>query len=440
MVCWGYVQLLLSGPDVSSQQYDQLLSIEACGQHLLTLINDILDLTKIDAGEMELSHEPVNVVMLVESVEQVLYQRAESRGLDFELIIQDDVPATVMGDETRLRQILINLVGNAVKFTDERRVGLNVHVNDENLVITVEDTGMGIPEEELKTIFDPFRQGRHSLGGTGLGLSISRRLATAMKGTLEVESTEGQGSLFTFTMPMEIVEGGSRETALSGMITSSCRLQSGQDIHVLVVDDTATNRDILEHMLVQSGFRVTTAASGRQAVELISSDTFDLVLMDLRMQGMSGFRTTRMISARLKDLCPPVIALSAGVYPSLPQAIARWGFADFLGKPFRSQDLFRVIRRHLNLAWDDSEAENCEDCEGTKENSLLGLPAKQAAQLHSALAEALELGDLDAIREVANGFMGEKDEPLPLWATRILECCDALAMEELERIVTELAS
>ncbi|MTI14706.1 PAS domain S-box protein [Sansalvadorimonas verongulae] len=431
----GYVQLLLSGPDVSSQQYDQLLSIEACGQHLLTLINDILDLTKIDTGEMELNHEPVNVVMLVESVEQILYQRAESRGLAFELVVQDDVPAMVMGDETKLRQILINLVGNAVKFTDEGQVSLNVCVDEGSLVFAVQDTGIGIPKDELKTIFDPFRQGRHSIGGTGLGLSISRRLAMAMKGSLEVESTEGKGSLFTFTTPMEILEGGLRETAQSGMISSSCRLQDGQDVHVLVVDDTATNRDILEHMLVQSGFRVTTAASGREAVRLASSETFDLVLMDLRMQGMSGFRTTRMLAARLKEQCPPVIAVSAGVYPSLPQTIVRWGLADFLGKPFRSQDLFRVIRRHLALLWDDTEKHG-----DIMDNSLLGLPAKQAAELHNALADALELGDLDAIREVANGFMGEKDELLSLWAARIIECCDALAMEELERIVAELAS
>ena len=430
----GYVQLLLSGPDISSRQYDQLLSIEACGQHLLTLINDILDLTKIDAGELELNHAPLNVVTLVESVEQILYPRANGRGLAFELVVQEDVPASILGDETKLRQILINLVGNAVKFTEEGHVGLNVHVRDNCLVFEVEDTGIGISEEQLETIFDPFRQGSHSIGGTGLGLAISRRLAVAMKGSLDVTSEEGKGSTFTFAMPLEIVEDARRETAQSAMITRNFHLKSGQEVHVLVVDDTATNREILEHMLVQSGFRVTTASSGREAARIARTLSLDLILMDLRMQGISGFRTTRMITARLKDKCPPIIAISAGVYPTLPDAIARWGFADFIGKPFRSQDLFRVIRRHLDVQWEELD----ESQESTEEKPY-GLSSEQASRIHASLSEALELGDVDAIRHVAQAFIGDDDAPETLWAVRIIECCDALAMEELERIVSELS-
>ncbi|WP_281645119.1 PAS domain S-box protein [Parendozoicomonas sp. Alg238-R29] len=432
----GYVQLLLSGSDISKQQYDQLLSIEACGQHLLTLINDILDLTKIDAGELELNFAPVNVVTLVESVEQILYQRAESCGLQFDLVVQDDVPASVVGDETKLRQILINLVGNAVKYTDRGRVSLNVYVNDNNLVFAVEDTGIGIPEDYLESIFDPFRQGEggHRVGGTGLGLSISRRLAAAMKGHLEVESIEGQGSLFTFSMPFEVVEGSQSGLNQLSINARNCRLQQGQDVHVLVVDDTETNREILKHMLLQCGFQVTTANDGREAVRLTQAHSLDLILMDLRMPEVSGFRTARMIISRLKKHCPPIIAISAGVYPSLPEVITRWGFSDFVGKPFRSQDLFRAIRRHLSLRWEEVSVQ-----EANPEEKLSGLTVEQAVNLHAALTNALELGDIDAIRDVAQGVVGDKGAPETLWAERILECCDALAMEELERVVRELA-
>ena len=447
----GYVQLLLGDMDVTPVQHDRLVAIQACGQHLLTLINDILDLTKAESGKMDLQSKPVSIPVLVDTVEQILYQKAEMKGLALELFICTEVPALVMGDEIKMRQILINLVSNAIKFTDRGRVRLKVSALNAGLAFEVEDTGIGISQEQIEHIFDPFRQGDggRKEGGTGLGLSISRRLASAMGGDLNVTSKPGKGSRFLFTMPLQTVHEVSGSEDLLDIYMGDGHLAPGQDVRVLVVDDTETNCDILKQMLEAAGFGVVCVSNGRQAVDAAGREHFDLVLMDLRMPVMSGFRAVRMMHSRHGREHLPVIAISAGVYPSLVDDIRRWGFADFIGKPFRSKELFRVIRRHLQLVWKDSM---------NKDKGASEVPADIEVTISSAVAEALaevfgdavDMGDVEAVQRIARSLLDDSgkgfshtlaDEDIQgaqHWARRALRCCDALALEELEQMLEQL--
>nr|WP_283777676.1 PAS domain S-box protein [Sansalvadorimonas sp. 2012CJ34-2] len=432
----GYAQLLLGDREVTPSQHERLMAVQTCGQHLLTLINDILDLTKIEAGEMELHYEVTSLTILVETVEQILYQKAEKAGLKLELTIRPDVPRCVYADETKLRQILINLVGNAIKFTESGHVDLTVFMVGNELAFEVLDTGIGITEDHLEHIFEPFRQGEAGRreGGTGLGLSISRRLATTMGGNLTVISKPGKGSCFTLTLPLKSAEGDRYCPIVKTLAEDTFEhLAPGQKIQVMVVDDSTTNRDILKQMLEAAGLNVLSVGSGREAITLGQRYCIDLVLMDLRMSGMSGFRAAHTMKARLGNKCPPIVAISAGVYPSLPDIIKRWGFVDFIGKPFRVHELFQVIRRHLNAVWVHAESHR----PTPPPDALPALSREQASMLVGQLAEAMEMGDVEAVRAAAVGLT-DKDQAIAFWANRILEYCDSLALDQLEEMMSQL--
>ena len=432
----GYAQLLLGDRDVTSLQHERLMAVQTCGQHLLTLINDILDLTKIEAGEMELHYEVTSLTVLVETVEQILYQKAEKAGLKLEVTIRSDVPRCVYADETKLRQILINLVGNAIKFTKQGRVSLTVFMADNELACEVLDTGIGISPDHLEHIFEPFRQGEAGRreGGTGLGLSISRRLATTMGGNLTVISKPGKGSCFTLTLPLKSAEGDRYCPVVKTLAEDTFEhLAPGQNIQVMVVDDSTTNRDILKQMLTTAGLNVLSVSAGREAIALAQRYSVDLVLMDLRMSGMSGFRAAHTMKARMGKKCPPIVAISAGVYPSLPEIIKRWGFVDFIGKPFRVHELFQVIRRHLNAVWLHAESHH----PSQPADALPALSAEQASVLIERLADAMEMGDVETVRTAAIGLT-DKDQAVAFWANRILEYCDSLALDQLEKMLSQL--
>ena len=435
----GYAQLLLGDSNVNKEQQERLISIQACGQHLLTLINDILDLTKIEAGEIELHTKAVNMPVLLDSVEQILYQRAESKGLSLGISIKQNVPHCIYTDETKMRQILINLVGNAIKFTNKGHVELTVSMMDGQVICDVADTGIGIAEQHLTQIFDPFRQGDGSYqeGGTGLGLPISRRLVDAMGGRMWVKSTKGKGSCFSFSIPLEHATDDCQcLPVMKKDIGNDGTLSPDQNVRVLVVDDTTTNRDILVQILERAGFIVEEASGGREAVRLAKQHDFDLVLMDLRMPEMSGFRATRYMKILLGVTCPPVIAISAGIYTALLDDIKRWGFAEFISKPFRTQELFRVIRRNLNVEWQHSESAR-DPGELAGDRSLPELPAVQARQIWNSMKDSVDLGDVEAVREVALA-MNREDAALAEWAVRIEEYCDDLALDRLENMMTVL--
>lgn len=345
----GYVQMLAADPATSASQQRQLNAIESCGQHLLTLINDVLDLAKIESGNLEIEHGDCNLHGLLENVSDIVRERATTKKLTYTVEIDKSVPNFVRTDAIKLRQILVNLLGNAIKFTHAGSISLKVttRANNRELLFQVRDTGIGIPPEKQQEIFRPFRQISRGSGGTGLGLSISQRLCEALGGKLLVHSAVGAGSSFTFSLPLELGEATRAEPA-EGAAQPVLDLRAGA-MTVMVVDDNPVNRQVLAGMLRANGINVVEAEHGREALEKLRIQFVPLVLMDVRMPVMDGFAATRAIKSNPLLRKAKVIAVSASVFPDTVAAMRAAGCDDFIKKPVRLRELLEKIALHLEL-------------------------------------------------------------------------------------------
>ncbi|WP_325481534.1 ATP-binding protein [Piscinibacter sp.] len=350
----GYAQLLQWDQTLTPKQTAGLSTIEKSGQHLLSLIDDILDLAKIEAGKVGLRPASLDLHAFLRGIGDIARVRAEQKNLEF-ACEAEDVPALVEADETQLRQVLLNLLGNATKFTDHGSVRLHVarlsgDAAQVRLRFEVRDTGLGIGEEDLKTLFQPFQQVgdiERRRGGTGLGLAISRRLVRLMGGDIEVSSTLGQGSSFRFDLTLPLAR--SHETSAGERVATG---YAGERKKVLVVDDVIENRMVLVDMLQPLGFVTYEAGDGRAGLEQAQAVKPDMILMDNVMPVMNGLEATRRLRALpvFKDV--PVIAISASASQSDMDEAAQAGATDFLPKPFRAAQLLSLLERHLGLRFD----------------------------------------------------------------------------------------
>lgn len=348
----GYAQLMNRRAAGHPEDRDQLARILGAGEHLLSLINDVLSLSKIESGGLELRAASFRVKALLESVMDMQRLRAQAKGLDLRLEVDPALPENLEGDEAKLRQVLVNLVGNAVKFTVEGSVTLRVDYVTGRAAFAVADTGPGISEGDQRQLFQPFFQaGNHPLAaeGTGLGLHISRSLVRLMGGDLALESRLGEGSRFTFELPMPEGEA-PLEFEDRGRVIS---LEPGQrKVTMLVVDDRLENRDLLVRLLGTVGFQVLSAVDGLEAVELWERHHPELIWMDLRMPRMSGFEAIQVIRGQELERGLPhtfVVAISASVIDLDRDTLRLAGFDDFIGKPFREAQLFDLAERMLGL-------------------------------------------------------------------------------------------
>ncbi|EMI55902.1 ATP-binding protein [Rhodopirellula sallentina] len=330
-------------------------TIRRNGNFLLGIINDILDLSKIDAGKLEIERQPVRPEAIVAEVRSLMDVRAAEKKLPLRVAFNGPVPASVNTDAIRIRQILVNLVGNAIKFTDEGHVKLTVDFDQKTnrLHFAVADTGIGIHEEDHETLFNPFVQADNtstrSFGGTGLGLAICQRLANALGGEVTVESSPGVGSVFTLSI--EVANGVPLiQPDLSLDMTSEER---GDEIElsakVLVVDDRRDIRYLAQHFIEKAGGEVLTATNGREAVDFISNESkpdVDLIVMDMQMPIMDGYDATSELRRRGCDL--PIIALTANAMKSDRDACLAAGCTDYTTKPLNSQKLIGMIDRLVN--------------------------------------------------------------------------------------------
>jgi PAS domain S-box-containing protein len=346
----GYAQLLQRDRTLTNSQRDALDAISACGAHLLDLINDVLDLSKIEAGRMDVEAVPSDVNQVAIDLKYVIGERAQRKGLRFTTHIGPEVPARVVLDGRHVRQVLLNLLGNAVKFTPQGDVRLEISAREPGrLQFDVVDTGVGIEAEHLSVVFQAFRQTRSGAeaGGTGLGLTISHRLVRAMGGELMVESVPGKGSRFYFALPLVVAETlpAPVETDLDSP-SSDARLAPGTQLTALVADDSSVNRRILASLLESAGVRVITAAGGVEAVELTRTHRTDVVLMDLRMSDLDGFEATRRLRADPLTSAIPVLAVSASAWEEVREAARTAGAVDFVPKPVQADVLFAKLQRH----------------------------------------------------------------------------------------------
>jgi PAS domain S-box-containing protein len=346
----GYAQILHRDQSLTPSQREALDAISACGAHLLDLINDVLDLSKIEAGRMDVEVAPCDLRQVAIDLRYVIDERAQRKGVLFMTEIAPSVGKRVMLDGRHLRQVLLNLLGNAVKFTSHGEVRLEISQRAAGrLRFDVIDTGIGIEPDNLSAVFQAFRQTKSGaeLGGTGLGLTISNRLVRAMGGELKVESTPGRGSRFWFELPLKDAEEPALALAetVDGSASSDAHLAPGEQLTVLVADDSSVNRRILAGLLESAGVRVITAAGGLEAVELTRAHRPDLVLMDLRMTDLSGFEATRQLVADQATASIPVLAVSASAWAEVRQQARDAGCLDFLPKPVKADVLFAKLQR-----------------------------------------------------------------------------------------------
>lgn len=349
---------------LNREQKRNLEIVHKSAEHLLSLINDILDFSRIEAGKLNLEETPFNLERLMKDVISMLSYKIESKGIKLAYRFED-VPLFLKGDHSRLRQIVVNLVNNAVKFTDKGGVDICVSSvkesgdgGDENtppkvcLLFSIKDTGIGIPKEKLDTIFDLFTQldasFTRSYGGTGLGLSISKKLVNLMGGDIRVESEVGRGSEFIFTIAFPLAAKDEIHAMESRASLSSESFPSDEPTknnHILVAEDYAVNQEIITPVLEKCGYHVTIVENGQKAVEAVQQGHYDLVLMDVQMPVMDGLEAT----ARIRNLenagkaSIPIIALTAHAMPENKAKCIRAGMNDYLSKPLKIKELIKAI-------------------------------------------------------------------------------------------------
>lgn len=364
----GYADLLLSEGDISKAPSHRIQAIESIirnGQHLLRIINDILDLSKIEAGKLEIERLSCSPVEVISDVGQLMRLNAEAKGLFLTVEQDGPIPAETRTDPTRLRQILVNLIGNAIKFTESGGVRLVVRTADQDgygkLEMAVSDSGIGLSRDSLTNIFAPFAQADSSTtrqyGGTGLGLAVSKRLAELLGGGIAVTSQSGEGSCFTLWIPIEptgqlrmvdapsavqSMEGSCQGSATSGDTTLDCR--------VLLVEDGRDNQRLISFLLEKAGAEVEIAENGQVAIERVdlaedSCAPFDLVLMDMQMPLLDGYEATRRLRAEGRQI--PIIALTANAMATDRQKCLEAGCSDYLSKPVDRRVLIQTIANHL---------------------------------------------------------------------------------------------
>lgn len=348
----GMLQLLET-TEMTEEQVEYAALASESTEHLLKVINDILDFSRIERAELDLEHIPFNLADLISSCAQAFQHSAVQRGLDLSLQIPEDMQTLqVQGDPTRIRQILVNLVGNALKFTEHGRVSIEPQWQslDHELLwftCTVRDSGIGISAESLELMFNAFQQADSSIsrryGGTGLGLSIARTLAERMGGTLRAQSEEGLGSVFTLEIPLALFKQKMPVPEPRAVTANS----NGNGRNVLLVEDNPVNQTVIEAMLRSLGFTVSVATDGAQAVRSAESLIFEAILMDCRLPIMDGYEATRQIRQLPGCSDVPIIALTANALQGDREACLSAGMNDYLAKPFKRTDLQQILQRWL---------------------------------------------------------------------------------------------
>lgn len=346
----GYAQILKRSKNLDPRQERGLEVIQQSGEHLLALINDILDSAKIEAGKQELILADVVLRPFLAAIIEVIQVKAEAKGLNLISDFGPDLPDVIHADERHLRQVLLNLLANAVKFTDVGEVGLHVNcLTSSRLLFEIRDTGIGIAAKDLKGLFQPFAQvgdAQRRLGGTGLGLLISSQLVRLMGGELEVESQRWQGSVFRFALEVPMASGAAAATPVT-RVTGYV----GERIKVLVVDDLAENRAVLCDMLGPIGFEIAEAADGHEALQMAQVQRPDLILMDVFMPDMDGRQATMRLR-QLPDLARvPIIVVSASALGGDEESSLAAGANAFLAKPVNEHRLLELIGRLLGIEW-----------------------------------------------------------------------------------------
>jgi len=406
----GYSQLMQRDASLQPEQRDYLQTINRSGEHLLALINEVLDIAKIEARRITIEPVTFDLHRLLYDIETMFRIRTNAKGLQLEFFGIDDLPRYAVTDENKLRQVLINLLGNAVKFTETGGVTVRVDVKNRSfkamrLLIEVEDTGPGIAEEEQEKAFLYFEQtlsGIQAQSGSGLGLSISREYVRLMGGDVTVTSRVGEGSIFRVEIGME--EGNKSDLKRKDSLQRVIGLAPGQSIpRILVVDDKKENRAPLIRLLEIVGCDVREAADGREAVEVFVQWHPDFIWMDIRMPVMDGLEATRLIKAIAEGKTTPIVAVTASAMGEDRGPILAAGCDELVRKPYREQEIFEVMAKHLGLMYVYERGPGEEEdapAMALSAEQLRNLPEDLRNQLHQAVLRLDTAGTLMVIEEI----------------------------------------
>jgi len=396
----GFSQLMIRATNLPPEQQENAGIIYRSGDYLLTLINNILDLSKIEAGKATLNLSDFDLHRLLHDLEDMLHLRAANAGLKLLFHHDQNVPRYICTDEVKLRQVLINLLSNAIKFTSDGQITLNAFQGDRetanvfNLHFRIRDTGVGIAAEELPKLFDAFSQaqaGKEMQEGTGLGLAISRKFVQLMGGNISVESELGKGTTFKFYIQAKMGQETNRKSA--GEHSRILALAPGQPIYkILVVDDKPINRQLLIKLLAPLGFEMKEASNGQEAIAIWDEWEPHLIWMDMRMPVMDGYEATKYIKSTTKGNATAVIALTASVLEEEKAIVLSAGCDDFLRKPFAEHTIFDALAKHLGVKYiyAKTQVQTSEELTESALSSpqLACMPKKWIAQLSAAALEA----------------------------------------------------
>ncbi|MBP0022369.1 MAG: response regulator [Cyanobacteria bacterium SBLK] len=442
----GYAQILQRDREATPKIKDGLSIIDQCGSHLLTLINDILDISKIEARKLELYARDFSLEMFLRGIRELFRIKAEQKEIDFHYEALSVLPQAIHTDEKRLRQVLINLLGNAIKFTDRGTVTLSVTTSTSlpstslsagnqqpttTLRFQVEDTGVGMTAEQLEKIFLPFEQvgdRARRVQGTGLGLAISRQLIEMMGGKLEVESTADTGSRFWFDLTIpEVKDWQELETEETSQNIIGYQ---GSTRKILLVDDHWENRAVLLNFLEPIGFEAIEAENGLQGLEKVKIHQPDLIITDLSMPIMDGFEMIEQLKHLEVGQNIAIVASSASVVGSARQKCARVGCCDFLPKPVQSSELFAQLQRHLNLDW---IYETVEQPNETLSTELIFPPARELVALYNIVLDGYLTEIQSEVRRIET-----LDPKYVVFARKIVKFADAFESEEILQLLEPL--
>lgn len=356
---------LLEKSSLDKKQFDNLSIIRRCGEEVLNIVTQILDVAKIEIGLLKINPQPCNLYELFQNTINTIEPLTKEKGLDLEISLQLLSCGNVLVDHLKLRQLLSHILFNAVKFTHKGKISIKAEIIYANnltiLSVNIADTGIGIPESELKQIFDPFTQVDNSssrnYGGTGLGLYICHKLIEAMQGDIKIHSQIGQGTLVNFFIPVNPVarSENTNTSSNSSYIESVNKSETDNQIEffprtVLLVEDNSLNQKIVAEILTSYGFEVVTAANGLECLNILQKEYFDIILMDMQMPLMDGYEATRLIrqDEKIKDI--PIIAMTAHAITGDKEKCLACGCNSYIAKPFKSEELILEIKKHLKKA------------------------------------------------------------------------------------------
>ncbi|MEM8861449.1 MAG: ATP-binding protein [Chloroflexota bacterium] len=431
----GYAQILKRSEPLTQKGQNGIDIIYQSGSHLLNLINDVLDLAKIEARKLELHPTAIHLPSFLQSVVEINRIRAEQKGISFNFQVSSQLPTGVLADEKRLRQVLINLLGNAIKFTDSGSVTFKVESIGAKIRFQIEDTGMGMTPEQIEKIFLPFEQvgdSKKQAEGTGLGLAITRQIVALMQSEIQVQSVLGEGS--TFCWEVELPEVENWAATLRAMQQGVLQGYKGEKRKILVIDDRWENRSVLINLLEPIGFEIIEANNGKEGIEQVLKTSPDLIITDLSMPVMDGFEFLRKLRSGTdsEGVSHPqlqnqiVLVSSASVFENDRHKSLDAGGNDFLPKPVQAETLLELLQKHLQLDW-------IYDTNNTEKQNIKVVADEIQPPETEILQQLWELsqdGELDGIIEVAEQLQDTNTAAFTQELTRLAEACEIKQLRE----------